>query len=626
MGRHRVTRVYLVSYLVLVIALIVSLVLGIGAVPVSQATTPIYVRFARAGAELASSCLPEGPDFATLEIGDPWDMENDRDIVRTCDLTNVSVSNGIWSGRSTTDDPSFYLLDQGYYGAYHVNARDGYVHPISTTLYCTISFRMYLDWPSGTPWDGQRAQLFYFYNDLNLTDYAASNCFQVEEGWHVYTLDLHELGCLPGKPRPAYEDWVKGLRLDPIAWPNTEIKIDWVRLTGQASPESIVPIEWVVPPGTTVDLYLDTDSDPNNGQDLIAAGLPGTSSYNWDTSILPPGDHYIHVVARLGQQTVDTYTQGPFVVNQAPRVKILTPSMTSGEDYAAAVLKNAWDMNSLGDVKYTEQLCGATVADGIYTAQTCNGYNDSQIWTLKQGTTPIDTARYRYVTYRLKNDHAYPLNAASQGWISRIVWKSGASVPSVSNDFYLYPGWNTLSLDLYEAELDDNNLYPTATLWKNSSPTDFRLDPNEIANQSTVNLDYIKLTARDEADTAFDICWEYDDPGDDVSFIVSYVPVAEQGQREVASGTTTPIAAITPDGCKIPASQPVPALTFTTTYTYTVYLPAVMYDCIYSCNGATCFTWNTSWMTPTAYYIVITATDECNVTVWRSESPLVIRH
>src|SRR5437879_2455414 len=63
-------------------------------------------------------------DFATLILQDPWDMNERTDIgwftygidQPYSNLTNISLSNGIFSAIGTTDSPNFWLLDTGLPG------------------------------------------------------------------------------------------------------------------------------------------------------------------------------------------------------------------------------------------------------------------------------------------------------------------------------------------------------------------------------------------------------------------------------------------------------------------------------------------------------------------------------
>ncbi|MCK4614982.1 MAG: hypothetical protein KAU14_09275, partial [Thermoplasmata archaeon] len=61
----------------------------------------------------------------------------------------------------------------------------------------------------------------------------------------------------------------------------------------------------------TIELYYDTDTNPDNGKTLIASDLSNTESYDWDTSEIDEGEYYIYAMAddNNGSQVGD-YSSG----------------------------------------------------------------------------------------------------------------------------------------------------------------------------------------------------------------------------------------------------------------------------------------------------------------------------
>ncbi|MBP7963932.1 MAG: hypothetical protein KA003_18255 [Caldilineaceae bacterium] len=254
-----------------------------------------------------------------------------------------------------------------------------------------------------------------------------------EAGWHTYTLNL------AGSP-----DWtgqVRNLVIRPAYTTGVEIRVDWIALSPAI-------------PGLVV-----------NGE------------------------------ADLG--TVRTHSPGPMTILTAPRMVITQPSMGSGEDYATATFSNPWDMASPVDIEGTEDLFGYTF-NGDRLQGTAGITGDNQIFLRTGGfntQTPIDTSRYRYLTYRLfvagKQDTIY-------GWVARLLWW-GPFGAATHKDIVINEGWNTYQLDLGEAG--------GGTVGWLGAVSALRFDPQEIPAPTTVILDDVYLRAMDRADTLFEIRW-----------------------------------------------------------------------------------------------------------------------
>ncbi len=81
----------------------------------------------------------------------------------------------------------------------------------------------------------------------------------------------------------------------------------------------------------SIDLFYDTDNDPDNGRTLIRDDLENTGTHYWDCSDVPEGDHFILAIAddNNGSRTF-IYSNGPVSIdhgqtNNAPWIEILDP-------------------------------------------------------------------------------------------------------------------------------------------------------------------------------------------------------------------------------------------------------------------------------------------------------------
>ena len=77
-----------------------------------------------------------------------------------------------------------------------------------------------------------------------------------------------------------------------------------------------------------MDLFYDTDTNPASGLTPVAYDLDATGSYDWDCSLIQPGDYYIRAVASGGGSTASDYSDGTLTVDHSggdPGMTVLTP-------------------------------------------------------------------------------------------------------------------------------------------------------------------------------------------------------------------------------------------------------------------------------------------------------------
>jgi hypothetical protein len=206
---------------------------------------------------------------------------------------------------------------------------------------------------------------------------------------------------------------------------------------------------------------------------------------------------------------------GPVTVKEAPRVDITAPSRTSGADYATSVLGDPWDMCNSSDISRTNEIeslrfanCIASYTDDLATHQTTPLTGDPQL-TLRTGAfyddkrTPIDTLRYRYVTYRYKENRTQD---TMRGSVNRFVfWPNVPQDNTTLHAVVTNEGWETYSVDLANAPVEPT----TPRTWTQTGYAPyFRFDPNEFPGEKVSGeLDYILLTSQPWADQSYTIQW-----------------------------------------------------------------------------------------------------------------------
>ena len=350
--------------------------------------------------------LPEGDDYATVILGDPWDMGQISDIYneKTQNMSDVSVENGILSGVSLTDDPSIFMLWPGFVGGLPSVGKYGVNFPIDANQYTHLSFRMYLSQ------EGQGEVFWYEEPELTSGNYGSSVPFRVYEGWRVYTLDLSQIERMDGNL-----DWgglIQGLRLDPASLPGTEIKIDWIRLTASNTPATLYPLSWnTTYSDSVVNLYSDTDQDWANGyySPIVMAHetISNPNIYTWQSAPLPAGEY--------------------FTVSEV------------GIDYASLTFDNPWDMNEESDVGFFRSVDHVTFTNGVLSFTTSNEI--PHFWPSYDHQEPIDSSKYDRLVMRMYSSEA-------NGW--RFSWWGTDENPYDFNEEPLptVAGWYTYTLDL----------------------------------------------------------------------------------------------------------------------------------------------------------------------------------
>ena len=127
------------------------------------------------------------------------------------------------------------------------------------------------------------------------------------------------------------------------------LKLDWVRLTAE-DPRTARPytIRWAgTGSGGPVTLYASPNDKTLDQDDIVIATDqdPSGGSFVFQTGVLPAGTYYIAAKNNAGV----VWSSGLLTIHQPPKINITRPSMTSGQEYSAAEIGNAWDMSDPAD-------------------------------------------------------------------------------------------------------------------------------------------------------------------------------------------------------------------------------------------------------------------------------------
>ena len=556
--------------------------------------------------------VSEGDDFATTVLGDPWDMSQPTDIPTLHGLPNGTISGGLLSYSVQSNPSEVPLLFCGFVGAMDVG-KLGVNYPIDTDHYRWLSFRIWQ--PAGNihvRWHHAEA-----FEPWGITGSLSPG---PTDGWYTYIVDLETIP----KGRGSWEGQVLGLYIISSAPQGTQVKIDWVRLTADNPVSNDLTIAWsgLRPTGASVDFRLDSDQAGCDGvliHTQTDAAVSG--SFTWQQPAsgvaspanVAPGDYY--VCARVNSEPAG-YSAGPLTVNQAPITRFTQPSFTSSDDYAADA-GNPWDMSDTADVDHIKNCTGYTTQDGVMAVNVGASQSDVQVYL--NVPTAIDHDHYFYLTYRLWFD--YPYTWADVGQVTRVFWGRAESIKAVSSLIYVYPGWQTYSVDLRSLEL------VSGSPWNTADWTIFRIDPiaNGTGQDVTFYIDDIKLTGDEQADLFADIEWELTDPDSSATTMDLYYDTDNSG----LNGTLIATLSLTDGQPSVLAMSPDvevgSSLNGTLPLTRTVFLPSVASNWRPPCTG-TCYTWDTSAVAPGTYYLYACVDDGYNRLCRYSERPLLIHH
>jgi hypothetical protein len=485
--------------------------------------------------------LAAAPDYATEVLGDPWDMCNAQDISPDPDQlvgfssftfqTNACSAGGTTMAVNGDADSSVMMLSPGLWGHALNPGRNGRNFPIDSSRYQVISYKMY----SSTADD---PQIYWVHNPSSHPSGSGLGgrvAPRISPGTQVVVADLTQ------SPVPGLSAWtdgpVRGLRLDPNNINTVQHTfLYWVRLT--PSPSSALArrqtITWTGSGSATIKVR-----DNRDASEFPVVSNLSANSYLWNYGILPPGSYTLTVTNASGTGSAT------FTINNPPSIEVTNPSALSGADYATTVLGDPWDMSSAADIQLTgsDYLTNLSFSGGMLHAT--NTINDPNVTLLynTNNSVPIDTSRFRFLTYWLQVDGPYDLG---EGSVARVVWNSqtlmSGTTATVSQDIIVWPGMNSYTIDLASlSAAPDGGLEPVgaAEPWTAGVKRHLRLDPHEFPQARSFHIDDVKLTAKPVAGSAFTITFLSTDADGDAATVSLYYDADTNpgnGRTLIASG------------------------------------------------------------------------------------------
>jgi hypothetical protein len=453
--------------------------------------------------------------------------------------------------------------------------------------------------------------------------------YKTYPGWNIYTIDLgvYRNGSFPGFGGTlGWSGNVTGLRLDPgmTNMNNRIVQINWVRLT----PIVTRTVSWTTDQTGSVQFTLKS----SGVSDVIRMYTLFT---NWSTPLdiqasagsfdlpvsLPSGSWTVQI--KTGTQT--NTSPGSWEIHPLPQAHFTKPGFDTGEDYATSVLHRSWDMNNSQSIydygnmtpptfsgntlsSSTIAIPNATCANGPWADPHINLLNDNY-WSPPITTDPpINTAKYHFLTARVKLDGTPDV---SFGWLVRINWSNADSTGGFMNcgttkALPLHAGWNDIVLDLSDSSIIDA-ADPCKSSWSAiSTRQQLRLDPTEESDTTLFHIAAIKLTATD---------------------------TATQGQpytiKMLANMTPVTVATYYYNSTKYSSAGRKLALEFTPSpapgnnHAY-IPLVAMLSAGAPVDSSNVLYGWDTSNVTPGTYYLSVDLNDGYNTTTVYSDAPVTI--
>ena len=478
------------------------------------------------------SPIPEVPDFATLVLHDPWDMQQYSDISQYLNgsgqqnlVASPAVANGEFTGQSVGDvtgnDASFFTLFPGYDGTV-VMGKAGQRYPISSAAYHCLYLAVQVNSPAPGGFGPDQFRVFWF-ADAKLTggtwgvtqgiplypDTAPTN-----HSYRLYAVDLASVGH-SGAAWTDSPTW-QGLRIDPTLYAGVSFAVDWVRLApcGQNlqtitwTPDASISAAWIQPSGTSRWIRLASNLD----------GTAGTAQI--DFAGVQPGSYLVGLGDSLDPANISQQSTSPLVIDPAPVADFVSPSFFSGPDYASQA-GTPWDFNSPADVAASHNMT-YTLHDGLLDTTTPSGPPPGGVNAqfFPAAPQPVPPSHFRYLSFHIETDWKAPWQNVPQGMIVRWLWgiqdqsgQPGHLCWLVGHDAPIDIGWQTYWMDLGDsfsgAPLASAGNCPGSLPSWTSGPTVFslRFDPNEnitVGHDSLTGggpfhqlIDWMRLTAVD---------------------------------------------------------------------------------------------------------------------------------
>src|SRR5258708_3205332 len=278
-----------------------------------------------------TSPSPEGSadDFATTQLGNPWDMNALSDIDFTVNVSGLSITNipasdeagnslgsvRVLNGMTTNNDPQLFPLFSTVRGA--TTRIDTNRYRILTLKWGIVGNRDLANGSVGRiVWKLSTESVENVSNDLILNHLPNANVIQ------IISADMKTLPLKPGGS-PSTSGWTGTLddfRIKSDEFMNAvNFYVQSIKLTALEQADASYTIRWsysnLGTAAPTLQFFWDTTGTGFNGTQIVSGLAPTTGTYNWNTSALANGTYHIYArIVNGGTVMNQTYARWPIVV------------------------------------------------------------------------------------------------------------------------------------------------------------------------------------------------------------------------------------------------------------------------------------------------------------------------
>lgn len=219
-----------------------------------------------------------------------------------------------------------------------------------------------------------------------------------------------------------------------------------------------------------------------------------TGQFNVDAMF--PGAYHFSSLSPDGSRSLINTLK----VNKRPRARVLQPDAIGGADYATVVRGDPWDFSQASDQSLVRNMT-FTMSNGELVGTNGGGTpSDSGFRVTIPEDLPVDGSRFTNFSARVFYEGGFSLAAAPDGGMNaRLVWRTTDGIVRVSDGIVVYPGWNTITIDLDDtppSRLIEGGAASSA--WDGKQIELFRFDAHEDPAPRVFRVDWIKLSENDK--------------------------------------------------------------------------------------------------------------------------------
>jgi len=443
--------------------------------------------------------VPAGYDFATQELGNPWDMDQIEDIFspNSVELANETIVNGIYTFRTVEQaligksKAQFWLIHPGLKNSQRLVSEDRNLDtgrklftrekfPIDTSIYKHFTARVRMSSATTEPLTTNQPFLVYYFEDeTSIGDgtFGISRDFRVPpDEWTIVELNLETDINENSTGSWSLMPFVEGLRIDPTNLPDVNVEIDWIRLTASPMAEQYFNVSW---DGNEATSYS-VSARREGAADSVAFELvDGISDTDTDISLsqLPSGSYKIEVTGN-GETGISS---GSLIANEVPLLSFLSPNIKGDQSlgYGAAMNSNSWKFLDSEDV--FEVLDFETYSFNNPVGSLTGRPIGSTSRILWETPSLIDTATYRAVCFEFEIKGPRDIGGGS---VAKLFWGNRRSILTTTSPVIVQEGLNEYCVgDLANLRIDPQSSPEAENAW--IGVLNFlRFDPHEFTRSA----------------------------------------------------------------------------------------------------------------------------------------------